>query len=33
MVGDGERSDAGKGVFSCFLLGVSYCRLYKDGKD
>jgi hypothetical protein len=23
----------GKGIFSCSLLGVSYCRLHKGGKD
>ncbi len=23
----------GKRIFSCFLLGVSYCRLHKGGKD
>ena len=22
-----------KRIFSCFLLGVSYCRLHKGGKD
>ena len=23
----------GKRIFRCFLLGVSYCRLHKGGKD